>query len=253
MWYIVRMMKSLFASILISSFTLPAFAFDGILQKYVSEAEIYEIANHGPRHAQIQGTAVRLDTRDHLRCQQMKSLIQQSNGKISNVALADLCKIKAENPYKDIIVLNTEENEELLNYIKSGLTVGISAYDTNKSNKSKSNSGDDSTSSNRNRELLVSPLFAAVVSESIDRLRSYVKENRGKALNSQFLGSTILVVTNPAKTVGDIVNGFADYRFVQEAKTKVVLRDYRDEETFGRQKGSPQLNALEFKLEFRFY
>lgn len=253
LWYKVRMLKSLFATLLISSFTLPALAFDGVLQKYVSEAEMFEIANHGPRHAQITGTAVRLDTRDHLRCQQMKSLIRQSNGKISNVALADLCKVKPENPYKDIVVLNTEENEELLNYIKSGLTVGISAYDTNKANKNKSNSDEDDGGSNRSRELLVSPLFAAVVSESIEHLRTYVKENRGKALNSYFLGSTILVVTNPAKTVGDIINGFAEYRFVQEAKTKVVLRDYRDEETFGRRGGSPQLNALEFKLEFRFY
>lgn len=245
-------MKTFIALILVSSFTLKAQAVQGILQNYVSEAEMFEISNHGPRQVQMQGTALRLDTRDRDRCQKLKALIKRTNAKASAVGLTELCKVDRENPYKDIVVLQTVENEELLNYIKTGLTLGISAYDTNKAPKNKQLETEDNNH-NSKKELLISPLFAAVVSESITHLRTYVKENRGKALNSYFLGSTILVVTNPAETVADVVNGFAEYRFIQDAKTKVLLRDYRDEDTFGRQGGSPQLNALEFKLEFRFY
>ncbi|MNT59425.1 hypothetical protein D3C72_1969360 [compost metagenome] len=91
-----------------------------------------------------------------------------------------------------------------------------------------------------------------MVSESIEHLRFYVKGNGGKAANSQLLGSTILVITNPAETVGDLVNGFFSYRFVHDAKTKVILRDYRDEDPHARKGHSPQMNALEFRLEFRF-
>ena len=244
------MLKLILSFITVSSLALPALAVSGVLQNYVSDAEMYEISNHEVRQPTIEGTAVRFDTRDAVRCMRMKAIIRRSNVKVSNIALADLCKVDQDHPYKDIVVLQTAENQELINFIKSGITVGLSAYETNKAGKSSKES--EGTATSGNKEFLLSPLFAAMVSESIDHLRSYVKGNSGKAADSKLLGSTILVITNPAESIGDLVNGFYNYRFIQDAKTKVVLRDYRDEDPHGRKGRSPEMNALEFKLEFRF-
>jgi hypothetical protein len=249
LWYKQHMRKFIFTLITVSSLALPAFAVGGSLQNYVTDAEMYEISNRLPPEAHVEGTAVRLDTRDAIRCMRVKDYIRRSNGKASKIALEDLCKVDQEHPYKDIVVLQTAENQELLNYIKSGITVGLSAYESNKSSKTIK---EDETSNNKNNEFILSPLFAAMVSESIDHLRNYVKGNGGKAANSQFLGSTILVITNPAESIADMVNGFYNYRFIHEAKTKVVLRDYRDEDPHAQKGRSPEMNALEFKLEFRF-
>ena len=245
------MSKSFFSFILVSTLALQAHAVGGSLQNYVSDAEMYEISNRLPAQPHFEGMAVRLDTRDAARCRHIKTIIRRNNMKISNFALEDLCKVDQEQPFKDIVVMNTAENEELLNYIKSGITVGLSAYEAKKSGQANKDRENDGTEV-KNNEFILSPLFAAMVSESIERLRFYVKSNGGKAVNSQFLGSTILVITNPAETVADLVNGFNNYRFIQEAKTKVILRDYRDEDPHGRKGQSPELNALEFRLEFRF-
>ena len=244
------MLKPLFVLIAMSSLALQVHAIGGSLQNYVSDAEMYEISNRGPSQSQLQGTAVRFDTRDAVRCERLKAVIRRSNAKVSKLALEDLCKVDREHPYKDLVVLQTEENQELLNYIKSGINLGLSAYEANKSNKTAKDFYEENPE--KDKEFILSPLFAAMVSESIEHLRTYVKGNGGKAANSQFLGSTILVITNPAETIADMVNGFNNYRFIQEAKTKIVLRDYRDEDPYGRKGRSPEMNALEFKLEFRF-
>lgn len=250
MWYKQHMSKSFFTLILVSTLALQAHAVGGSLQNYVSDAEMYEISNRLPAQPHFEGMAVRLDTRDAVRCMRFKAIIRRNNMKVSNFALEDLCKVDQEQPFKDIVVLNTAENQELLNYIKSGITVGLSAFESKKSVHVKDRETEESQA--KNNEFILSPLFAAMVSESIEHLRFYVKGNGGKAANSQFLGSTILVITNPAETVADLVNGFYNYRFIHEAKTKVILRDYRDEDPHGKKGQSPELNALEFRLEFRF-
>jgi hypothetical protein len=245
------MLKSILTLITVSSLALPAFAVGGSLQNYVSDAEMYEISNKLPPQSHFEGMAVRLDTRDAIRCMRLKEIIRRNNLQVSKVALGDLCKVDQEHPFKDIVVLDTNENQELLNYIKSGIAVGLSAYETNKSSKGNKEATDSEGTPQKN-EFILSPLFAAMVSESIDHLRNYVKGNGGKAANSEFLGNTILVITNPAESIADMMNGFYNYRFIQEAKTKVILRDYRDEDPYGRKGRSPEMNALEFKLEFRF-
>ena len=245
------MWKSFFTLILVGTSALQAHAVGGSLQNYVSDAEMYEISNRLPAEPTFEGMAVRLDTRDGVRCGRLKALIRRSNLKVSNFALEDLCKVDQQQPYKDIVVLNTAENQEILNYIKSGITVGLSAFESKKSNPAYKDR-ETEESENKNNEFILSPLFAAMVSESIEHLRAYVNGNGGKAANSQLLGSSILVITNPAETVADLVNGFYNYRFIHDAKTKVILRDYRDEDPHGKKGQSPEMNALEFRLEFRF-
>lgn len=246
------MLKPICLLILASSLALQAHAVGGSLQNYVSDAEMYEISNRTAPRAHFQGTAVRLDTRDAVHCMRLQGIIRRSSSNVSKVALDDLCKVDRESPFKDIMILDTAENQELLNYIKSGITLGLSAYESKSSKKTRDDSEEIDEQSN---EFILSPLFAAMVSESIDHLRTYVRHNDGKAANSKFLGSAILVITNPAETIADMINGFNNYRFIQDAKTKVVLRDYRDDENYnlrGSKGRSPEMNALEFKLEFRF-
>lgn len=246
------MLKPICLLILASTLALQAHAVEGLLEKYVSDADMYEISNKPEPRTHFEGTAVRLDTRDAVRCMHIMDIIRRSSTKISKGALDDLCKFDRENPYKDIVILQTAENQELLNYIKSGVTLGLSAYES-KSSKEKKVEAEEATG--RSNEFILSPLFAAMVSESIEHLRTYVKHNNGKAARSRLLGSTILVITNPAETVADMVNGFYNYRFIQDAKTKVILRDYRDydDQDPRKLKGhSPEMNALEIKLEFRF-
>lgn len=247
------LMKSLIL-ILFSCLSIRAMAVDGVLGNYVSDAEIYDITARLPRQAEVTGVAVRLDTRDGIQCGKIRNFIRRHKLRVSKFAVDDLCiPPSASSPYKDLVVFQTEENQPLLNFIKSGLSIGMTAYQSKSSRDPEREQRLEAAA--KSDSFLLSPIFAAFLSESVTHLRGHIQDNGGRLGDSKFFGSTILVITNPAESIKNIFNGLSKYKSIKSADSQLLLRDYSSElQAPGPyQRGqTPDLNALEFRMVFHY-
>ncbi len=243
------MLKALLGIITFGCISNPSFALDGALGQYISEQDFHQMSNQIMDRAEVRGLVVRLDTREALRCLKIKSFIRRFQHEKNNVALEDLCKRGTVNPYKDLVVIQTNENEQLINFLRSGMSVGVSAYQSQQDVLRP----ELPNMSLKNEEFLLSPLFATLLSESINTLRSRVRENNGALASSQMLGRAVMVITNPAESVAFIFNEIFQKAVFTSGETQVKLRDYGQDLFVDQRTGhSIQMNMLEFQMVLHY-